>query len=63
MSGPWASSPLLLEKKDAGETQVGLARLGHFRMSKSATADFDPAVPSYASITILGAALPAPAAI
>ena len=30
----------------AGETKVELARLWHFKMSKSATADFDPAVPA-----------------
>jgi hypothetical protein len=32
------------EEEGAGGTKVGLARLWHFKMSKSATADFDPAV-------------------
>jgi hypothetical protein len=32
------------EEGGAGGTKVGLARLWHFKMSKSATADFDPAV-------------------
>jgi hypothetical protein len=33
------------EQNSAGGTKVGLARLWHLKMSKSATADFDPAVP------------------
>jgi hypothetical protein len=33
------------EEGGAGGTKVALARLWHFKMSKSTTADFDPAVP------------------
>jgi hypothetical protein len=38
-----SATPGSLER--AGGSKVGLARLWHFKMSKSATADFDPAVP------------------
>jgi hypothetical protein len=34
----------IFSKEEAGGTKVGLARLWHFKMSKSVTADFDPAV-------------------
>src|ERR1700730_18263163 len=44
--GPRASRPLLKQGKEAGGTKVGLARLWHFKMSKSTTVDFDPAVPA-----------------
>jgi S-adenosylmethionine:tRNA ribosyltransferase-isomerase len=51
-TGPRASRPpsypsptALGGKKGAGGAKVGPARLWHSKMSKSATADFDPAVP------------------
>jgi hypothetical protein len=49
---PWdrgrAARIFSTEERGAGGTKVGLARLWHFKMSKSATADFDPAVPASA---------------
>src|SRR3984893_593277 len=52
--GPRASRPHLScgrtrifpAEENAGGTKVGLARLWHFKMPKSATADFGPAVPA-----------------
>src|ERR1700730_7684096 len=42
--------PALFNKERAGGTKVGLARLWHFKMSKSATADFDRALPALPSL-------------
>jgi S-adenosylmethionine:tRNA ribosyltransferase-isomerase len=44
LPGPRASRPLV-RATSAGGTKVGPARLWHSKMSNSATADFDPAVP------------------